>query len=76
MPINVGRVPYLSCEPFYFDMERRGIELTTLVPSALAAAAQEGQIDAAPFPVVNCAQLEAEFNYITGFCIATISSAG
>ena len=76
MAINVGRVPYLSCEPFYFDMERRGIELTTLPPSALAAAAQEGQIVAAPFPVVDCARLEAEFNYITGFCIATISSAG
>ena len=76
MAINVGRVPYLSCEPFYFDMERRGIELTSLVPSALAAAAQEGQIDAAPFPVVDCARLEAEFNYMTGFCVATISSAG
>ncbi len=76
MAINVGRVPYLSCEPFYFDMERRGIELTTLLPSALTAAALEGQIDAAPFPVVDCARLEAEFSYITGFCIATISSAG
>lgn len=76
MAINVGRVPYLSCEPFYFDMERRGIELTTLAPSALAAAAQEGQIDAAPFPVVDCARLEADFNYITGFCVATISNAG
>lgn len=76
MAINIGRVPYLSCEPFYFDMERRGIELTPLLPSALAAAAQEGQIDAAPFPVVDCARLEAEFNYMTGFCVATISSAG
>ena len=76
MAINVGRVPYLSCEPFYFDMERRGIELTTLFPSALAAAAQEGQIDAAPFPVVDCAQLEDKFAYITGFCVSTISSAG
>ncbi len=76
MAINIGRVPYLSCEPFYFDMERRGIELITLLPSALAAAAQEGQIDAAPFPVVDCARLEAEFGYMTGFCVATISSAG
>ncbi len=76
MAINVGRVPYLSCEPFYFDMERRGIELTALPPSALAAAAQEGQIDAAPFPVVDCARLEVEFSYMTGICIATMSSAG
>ncbi len=76
MAINIGRVPYLSCEPFYFDLQRRGIELITLLPSALAAAAQEGQIDAAPFPVVDCARLEAEFSYMTGFCVATISSAG
>ena len=76
MATNVGRVPYLSCEPFYFDMERRGLELTSLLPSALAAAALEGQIDAAPFPVVDCTRLEAEFSYITGFCIATISTAG
>ena len=76
MAVNVGRVPYLSCEPIYFDMERRGIELISLIPSALAAAAQEGLIDAAPFPVVDCAGLEAEFSYMTGFCVATISSAG
>ncbi len=76
MAINVGRVPYLSCEPIYFDMERRGLNLIPLVPSAMAAAVQEGQIDAAPFPVVDCARLEAEFNYMTSFCVATISSAG
>jgi len=76
MPIKVGRIPYLSSEPFYFDMERRGLNLISLVPSAMAAAAQEGLIDAAPFPVVDCARLEGEFNYVTGFCLATISSAG
>ncbi len=76
MAINVGWVPYLSCEPIYFDMKRRGLDLIPLVPSTMAAAAQKGQIDAAPFPVVDCARLEADFNYMTGFCIATISSAG
>lgn len=76
MAINVGWVPYLSCEPIYFDMERRGLDLISLVPSTITAAAQKGQIDAAPFPIVDCAQMEGEFNYMTGFCIATISSAG
>ena len=76
MSINVGWVPYLSCEPIYFDMERRGLNLISLVPSTITAAAQKGQIDAAPFPIVDCAQMEGEFNYMTGFCIATISSAG
>ena len=78
MPIKVARIPYLSCEPFYFDMERRDLNLTLipLVPSATAAAAREGRIDAAPFPVADCAGLEPEFSYLTGFCLATISSAG
>ena len=41
MAIKVGRVPYVSCEPFYFDMERRGIELHDRVPSALALGERE-----------------------------------
>ena len=27
MALKVARIPYLSCEPFYFEMERRGVEL-------------------------------------------------
>jgi len=65
MAINVGWVPYLSCEPIYFDMERRGLNLISLVPSTITAAAQKGQIDAAPFPIVDCAQMEGEFNYMS-----------
>ena len=25
MALKVGRIPYLSCEPFYFEMKRRGM---------------------------------------------------
>ena len=76
MTIKVGRVPYLNCEPFYFDMERRGIELYDMVPSALAPAAEKGEIDAGPVPLVDCFRLEDHFRYLAGFCIAAVSKAG
>jgi len=51
MTMIVGRVPYLHCEPFYFDMARRGIELYDMVPRALVDAAEQGEIDAGPLPL-------------------------
>ena len=57
MPLRVGRIPYLHAEPFYFDMERRGIVLYEMVPSALATALTDGEIDAGPVPVVDCFRL-------------------
>jgi chorismate dehydratase len=76
MTIKVGRVPYLHCEPFYFDMERRGIELYEMVPSAVASAAQEGEIDAGLAPLVDCFRLEDRFQPVSGFCVASTEWAG
>lgn len=75
MTITVGRIPYLSCEPFYFDMERRGIVLTDLAPRALAAAAARGEIDAGPVPLADCFRLEERFRLLSGFCLSTIRKA-
>jgi chorismate dehydratase len=72
MTITVGRIPYLSCEPFYFDMERRGIALTDLTPRALAAAAERGEIDAGLVPLGECFRLEERFRLLSGFCLSTI----
>ena len=74
--MRVGRLPYLHAEPFYFDMGRRGIELCELVPSALAAAAIHGDIDAAPLPLVDCFRLEDRWQPVAGFCVATLQQAG
>ena len=52
MTLRVGRIPYLHAEPFYVDMERRGLVLYEMVPSALAGAVTDGDIDAGPIPVV------------------------
>jgi chorismate dehydratase len=76
MALKVGRIPYLSCEPFYFAMERRGIALYDVVPSALAGAAAKGEIDAGPMPLADCFRLDEQFRFLTGFCVATIRKAG
>ena len=74
--MRVGRVPYLHTEPFYFDMARRGIELSEMVPSALVAAAERGEIDAGPMPLADSFRLEDRFQPVAGFCIACVKRAG
>ena len=76
MALRVGRIPYLHAEPFYFDMERRGIVLYEMVPSALAAAIENGEIDAGPVPVVDCFRLQDSLQPVAGFCIATAQKTG
>jgi len=76
MVLRVGRVPYLHTEPFYFDMERRGIALYEMVPSALAAAVTDGDIDAGPLPLVDCFRLADSLRPVAGFCIASVQKAG
>jgi chorismate dehydratase len=76
MALKIARIPYVSCEPFYFEMERRGIDLYDVVPSALHAAAISGEIDAGPMPLVDCYRLGEQFRLLSGFCLATIRKAG
>ena len=72
MRIRVGRIPYLNAEPFYFDMPRRGLELYSMVPSALADALERDEIDAGPVPVADCFRLsDQKYQPVSGFCIAT-----
>ena len=76
MALKVGYVPYLAAEPFYFDMERRGLELVELLPNTLAAAAENGDIDAAPFPLVDSWRLQDRFEPVSGFGLASVQRAG
>jgi chorismate dehydratase len=75
MALRVARIPYLSCEPFYFEMARRGIELCDIVPSAMAGAAARGEIDAGPMTLVDCFHLDDRFRFLSGFCLATVRRA-
>jgi chorismate dehydratase len=76
MTLRVGRIPYLHAEPFYCDMERRGLVLYEMVPSALAGAITDGDIDAGPIPVVDCFRLAESLEPVAGFCVATVRTTG
>ena len=76
MPINIGRIPDLNYEPFYFDMELRGIHLHELVLASLGAALEKGEIDGGPVPSAECLRLEDRFDYVGGFCLAAWEKSG
>lgn len=69
--IRIGRIPYLNCEPFYYGLNDDALELSSLVPRELSRAAERGEVDAGPVPVVDCFRLEDRFERLGGFCIAT-----
>ena len=75
MPIKVARIPNLECEAFYFDMERRGIELRNMGPNAVAEALEQGEIDAGPVSLVDTFRLVPRAAPITGFCVASVARA-
>ena len=50
--------------------------LYDVVPSAMAAAAATGKIDAGPMPLTDCFRLDERFRLLSGFCLATIRKAG
>lgn len=76
MPIKVGLVPYLNYEPFYIDMERRGIQLHQMPPGSLGPAVEKGEIDGGPIPLADCFRLEDRYRYVAGFCLAAFERSG
>ena len=68
-------MPYLNSEVFYYDFESAGMELCPMVPSEMARAADRGELDAGPIPLVDCFRLEERFTPVNGFCIATVERA-
>lgn len=76
MAIRVGHVPYLNHEPFYIDMERRGIQLHGVVPSTIAMAVENGEIDAGPMPITDTFRLEHISQPVAGFCLSVTDRSG
>jgi chorismate dehydratase len=76
MVLTIARMPYLHAEPYYIDMERRGFTLVDLVPSAMAHAAEQGDIDAGLFSLVDSFRLETSFEPVANFGIACLREAG
>ena len=75
MPITVACIPNLECEAFYFDMERRGIVLANMEPNEVAAALEQGEVDAGPVSLWDVDRLTPIASPISGFCVASVTRA-
>ncbi len=76
MAIRVGRVSQLSFEPFYIDMERRGVELVDIGLNQVAEAVREGEIDGGPVPLTHSFEMEEFASPVAGFCLSSASRSG
>ena len=76
MAIIVGRVPDLNFEPFYIDMERRGIILQDAKLNDVPQALRDGAINAGPVSLVDSFDLEDVCLPVAGFCLAASNRAG
>ena len=76
MAIRVGRVIQLSFEPFYIDMERRGVQLVDIGLNQVAEAIREGEIDGGPVPLTDSFTMDAYATPIAGFCLASAGRSG
>lgn len=75
MPITIAHIPNLECEAFYFDMERRGIELRNMEPNDVANALEQGEVDAGPVSLVDTFRMAPKAVPISGFCVASVARA-
>ena len=73
--IRVGKIQELNFEPFYVDMERRGIELHDLTRTEAAPAVDRENVDAAPVSLLESIQLEDRFQPVAGFCVAALQGS-
>ena len=76
MPIKVGRVIQLSFEPFYIDMERRGVQLVDIGLNQVAEAIREGEIDGGPVPLTDSFEMDGYASPVAGFCLSSAIRSG
>ncbi len=72
-PLTVGRTPYISSEPLFFDMPKRGIEVLELPPNQLPAAIADGRLQGGLIPLTDCFPMPDTMRALSGFCVAFIS---
>ena len=61
MIVRIGQIPYLNCEPFFHGFALEGAELCPMPPSAMGPLAQAAELDAGPFSLVQCFDLEDRY---------------
>ncbi len=76
MPARIGRIPYLNAAPFYLLFSELGWKIVDLPPRQLAQAARRGEVDAAPFSLLDALKLGDEFQPLGGLIIGVRSIAG
>ncbi len=76
MAVRVGRVSQLSFEPFYIDMERRGLELVDVRLNQVAEAIREGEIDGGPVPLTDSFGMDDHASPVAGFCLSAAARSG
>ncbi len=59
--VRIGQIPYLNCEPFFHGLTLEGVELCPMPPSAMGPLAQTGELDAAPFSLVQSFGLRDQY---------------
>lgn len=62
--LRVGQIPYLNCEPFFNGLPTAGIQLCPMPPSSMGLLGQTGDLDAAPFSLVQSFALEDSFEVL------------
>ena len=76
MALRVGRVPHLNFEPFYIDMERRGVVLCNVALNDIAEAIKDGTIDGGPVPLSDSFAMEDYAVPVAGFCLSAAARSG
>ena len=76
MAVNVGRVVQLSFEPFYIDMERRGLSLRDVGLNQVAEGIREGELDGGPVPLTDSFGMDDFATPVAGFCLASATRSG
>jgi chorismate dehydratase len=76
MAITVGRVADLNFEPFYIDMERRGLVLRNVSLNDMPQALRDGEVNAGPVSLVDSFGLEDVSVPVAGFCLSAANRAG
>ena len=76
MAVKVGRVGHLNFEPFYVDMERRGLELQDIELNQVAQSIKDGEIAGGPVPLTDSFAMEDYAVPVAGFCLAAASRSG
>ncbi len=66
----IGKIPYLNSVPFYANFEKRQFRILPLAPRRMGLLADQGQIDAGPFSLMDYIRNEEKLE-LMDWCIAT-----